>query len=175
MGETANIIDKDIYTTALDLISKYDIKCGYTNAYVYLMFLGGIEVSPCDLGSFRELMPWGALSFKDNLSDSFIKYFLAELGGWDLISSNVKLSEKFIERHQDTLHWGRISNYQDLSCAFIEKNQNLVDWSMISMHQNLTAEFVYKFKNKLNLGHMFRFNRSEYITPEVRLRLRNYW
>jgi len=41
---------------------------------------------------------------------------------FSFISHNKKLSESFIEKYKDKLHWYYISQYQKLSEPFIEKN-----------------------------------------------------
>lgn len=46
---------------------------------------------------------------------------------WNNISSNYKLSEKFIETFKDKVDWTNISCYQKLSEKFIEKHQNEVN------------------------------------------------
>ena len=69
---------------------------------------------------------------------------------WNNISSNYKLSEKFIETFKDKVDWTNISCYQKLSEKFIEKHQNEVNWLEISKYQALSESFIEKFKDKVN-------------------------
>ena len=60
-----------------------------------------------------------------------------------------KLSEEFIEKFQDKVHWKNISLYKKLSEEFIEKFQDKVHWYNISEFQKLSEEFIEKFQDKV--------------------------
>lgn len=55
---------------------------------------------------------------------------------WNNISSNYKLSEKFIEKHQNEVNWNIISILQKLSDEFIEKHCLTVDKENLWQYQS---------------------------------------
>ncbi len=69
---------------------------------------------------------------------------------WKYISTHQKLSEAFIERHQDKVNWEYISIYQKLSEAIIERYQDKVDWNHISSHQSLSEGFIGRFHDRVD-------------------------
>lgn len=163
MEETANLDLNKVYETAILLDKEYDLRCEFPNSSIYISQLGGDTLPPLDLEKFGEDMPWWTANRHQwsDVTEDFAAYFYEEIGGWDVISSWGSLSESFIDRFQDKLHWGRLSTSQNMSCDFIEKHQNRVDWSMVSINQKgLTEKFIRKFRKKLNIGHIIRFNKN---------------
>jgi len=80
--------------------------------------------------------------FDDNIDNFTVNYYG--------LSSSQKLSEGFIEKHSNKVHWDCISHYQTLSESFIEKHCNKVDWYHISVKQKLSEEFIEKHIDKVD-------------------------
>ena len=74
---------------------------------------------------------------------------------WDSISTDLILSEEFIEEFQDYVNWGDISLHQKLSEKFIIKFQDKVEWVNICLMQNLSENFIRNFKHKVHWSNIF--------------------
>ena len=83
------------------------------------------------------------------LSEEFIERH-QDVINWDNVSKYQTLSEEFIEKHQDKLWWSYICSSQILSEPFMEKFQDKIDWNCVSSFQKLSEEFIAKFKDKVN-------------------------
>lgn len=97
--------------------------------------------------------PWGAISSHQVLSENFIKKYSNKLH-WNKIVQWQKISNDLIEENLNKIKiynyiWEIICQKQSLSEDFIEKHQDKVIWSLISQYQNLSENFIEKFKNKI--------------------------
>ena len=92
---------------------------------------------------------WAYISIFQKLSEEFIEKHNDKIN-WHQISEFQKLSEKFIEKHYYKVNWYYISIYQKLSEEFIEKHCNEVKWDRISIHQTLSESFIEKHYNKVD-------------------------
>jgi hypothetical protein len=60
------------------------------------------------------------------------------------------LSEEFIRKFYNKLHWPYISADQRLSEDLIREFSRLVDWKNISQYQQLTEDFVWEFRDRVD-------------------------
>ena len=72
------------------------------------------------------------------------------------ISACQKLSEQFIEKHQEKLNWNYISGFQILTESFIEKYRNKVNWENISGFQILTEFFIKKYQKNIQIPYLLQ-------------------
>ena len=83
------------------------------------------------------------------LSEEFIEKH-EDKADWNLISRYQKLSEEFIEKHAEEIHWNSISFYQKMSEDFIEKHIDKIDWKGISRQQALSENFIEQHSDKVD-------------------------
>lgn len=61
-----------------------------------------------------------------------------------------KLSEEFIEKHQDRFKWADICKHQKLSERFMERFESRISWTTISTTQVLSENFIEKHCDKVS-------------------------
>ena len=71
---------------------------------------------------------------------------------WVEISCFEYLTEEFIQKYENKVHWGCISINQKLSENFIEKYKNKIDWYWISSYQILSLCGFRSFTHSLSTG-----------------------
>ena len=74
------------------------------------------------------------------------------------------LSEEFIERYQELVHWDYISCYQKLSEPFIERHKERIQWYRISRYQKLSKEFRIK--------HIIEIDKDNWLYKPVNFKLK---
>ena len=109
----------------------------------------------CSVEGFENHVCWTYISWKNNLSEDFIREFKDQLN-WNYISSQQVLSEDFIREFKDKVDWSRILINQELSKDFVVEFKNLIldledteDWKCISYYQNITKKDIEKHEKKL--------------------------
>jgi len=116
---------------------------------------------------------WYCISKYQRLSERFIEKHEDRVT-WYWISVNQKLSEKFIEKHENKVYWNWISEHQKLSEKFIEKHENRVYWNWISQYQRLSERFIEKHKDRVYWNCIFQYQKlSEEFIEKYEDRV--YW
>lgn len=64
---------------------------------------------------------------------------------WTWISDCQRLSENFIRKFQDKVHWGGVCRYQTLSEDFMEEFSEKIWWGYIIKYQKLSTDFIDKY------------------------------
>ena len=70
---------------------------------------------------------------------------------WDIICSNQKLSEEFIETYQDKLIWSSVSLFQDLSWDFLQKFSKKIILKNLSNNDCLDEKLIKLIKDNKDL------------------------
>jgi hypothetical protein len=70
---------------------------------------------------------------------------------WDIICSNQKLSEEFIEKYQDKLNWSSVSLFQDLSWDFLKKFNKKIILKNLSNNDCLDEKLIKLIKENKDL------------------------
>jgi hypothetical protein len=76
----------------------------------------------CSISQFKNRINWNKFLSENKLSNEFLEAFVEEVPIGNLISQYQKLSESFMEKHEDELNWSHISLFQDISKKFILKH-----------------------------------------------------
>ena len=98
---------------------------------------------------FKDKVNWGYISSDQKLSEKFIREFKDKVD-WLYISKYPELSESFIREFKDKVNWIYISEHQKLSESFIKEFKDKVEWENISANQKLSENFIREFKDKVN-------------------------
>jgi len=101
---------------------------------------------------------WYCISQYQKLSEKFIEKHENRVY-WNYISIYQKLSEKFIEKYEDKINWNWISINQKLSERFIEKHEDRVYWDWISENQKLSEEFIEKHEDRVDWSHISQYQK----------------
>ena len=81
---------------------------------------------------------------------------------WNSISSNKKLSRRFMRKFENELNWVRISKHQELSEKTASRFRDRLCWSYVSMHQKLSESFIRELKKEQERGEENEKRRREY-------------
>ncbi len=109
-------------------------------------FTNIFEIDEEFLFKIKNEINWNAFIRKQKVSENFIRNnqdFFEPY--WDTISSNGKLSEKFMRDFQHKINWNEISMYQKLSENFMREFQDKLSWYYIFYNQNMSKEFMLEF------------------------------
>ena len=105
---------------------------------------------------------WYNIFRYQNLSEKFIienqKKIEDERYFWNSISSNVHLTQEFIDKYLDKLNWECVSGNVPFTEQMIEKYEDKIVWKEIWLHQKLSEEFVLKYQNKIEWVHLLKNN-----------------
>lgn len=135
--------------------------------------LGNVNIfnyfKPSDLfieKHFVSLMKSWNLLFNVKINEVILDKFSNLIGEWHTVSYRQNLSEAFIEKYADKVHWEYIFTHQTLSVPFLEKWGYKIPynnfWLMISQNQKLPIEFIRKNRDLIHWS-----NIAKNLTVEV--------
>lgn len=76
---------------------------------------------------------------------------------WSTISSQVGLSQWFIEKCECHIVWHRLHlGYTTLTEDFIRQHKDSLNWNDIALTQEMSDEFMEEFEDRLNVDLLFR-------------------
>ena len=103
----------------------------------------------CSVDEFSDKIDWYCISSNQKLSMKFLAKYSDKVN-WDYISMYQKLSLEFLAKYSDKVNWYCISSNQKLSESFIAKFSDKIYWYNISICQKLSESFIAKYSGKVN-------------------------
>ncbi|ALN97913.1 hypothetical protein Bp8pS_234 [Bacillus phage vB_BpuM-BpSp] len=111
-------------------------------------------------------------SISENLISKNKKYYSEET--WSEISSRQKLSEKFIELHEQEINWENIISNRNISIEILKKFQNHFTISNLLNSKRLDLKGIVRFLNKpfiYNLEYLIKNYHEDIIHLDYKLTL----
>ncbi len=104
----------------------------------------------------KAIIDWSSISTNLKLTEKFMEKFHDKIK-WNFISNNQKLTENFIEKFHHKVDWYRISRYQNISEYFMKKFMNIreIDWEYICVYGNISKDLFIELKDKVNWEYIF--------------------
>jgi hypothetical protein len=113
-----------------------------------------------------------------SITEDFLNETSESMGGreWKWVCGNFLMSDSFMRKHINNLHFGLVSKCQTLTGEFMQEYQHKLHWNQLNFvnFRKLSLELIKKYQNELNWDIIFSINYSfdipyslakEHLTP----------